>query len=215
MFSKLHWPPMHPVPDFVKEEVIVNNASNICYWACNNQCQIGTLQRFLLSCKMVAPLMVPFHAIPLIMDIFKIWKKEKFWTELAIRFKRRFSNWIQQIFSTSLLALIYLGGTCFYRHYMQRAGVGMTIFSTVNACLAAGFAEASSRRKELALYFFAKWIRSFGNVLAKRDIILYFRHIELAAFTFAWALMAWLYQSQSKALAPIAKSILGFLFGVN
>mmetsp|Transcript_28300 Transcript_28300/g.32419 ORF Transcript_28300/g.32419 Transcript_28300/m.32419 type:complete len:228 (+) Transcript_28300:333-1016(+) len=208
------WPVDHKLPEFLKEYVI-GGRCDLCYYTCNNQCTLAGLQRFLMSCKMVAPLMLPIHLIPFLMDIFKLSKKPNFSKEIYIRFKRRFSNWVQQTFSTSLLALIYMSGMCIYRLITKREMVPMIIGCTLPACYSAGITEVAGRRKELALYFFAKALRCFSNFTAKRGIYLSFRHCDIVGFMFAMGVMASLRKAKGSTLSSIAESVMGFLVGTN
>ena len=155
-----------------------------------HSCEKNTLLKFLQVFNMASKFYIPIHLVPVL-----VFKRDKLVKKPVEVIKNLIVNIIRSclFLSTYVAAFWYLN--CFFKNYRRKTDKVNIILSSFICSFACMF-ELPSRRTELALYMFPRFLESIFLLLEKRGYIQSVANGEVLVFAVAMAIIMYCYQNE-------------------
>ena len=135
---------------------------------------------------------IPIHLIPSL-----IFKTDKFKKNPKIYIKRSLKN----TFMSSMFISAYVAGfwwlACIFRN-IRVSGDKISLIMAGLICSFAVFFEEPSRRTEIALYMFPRFLESFIMFLQKKGLVKSIPNGEVLVFALALSIIMYCYQNEER-----------------
>ncbi len=153
----------------------------------DHKCHVNAIKKFLLVFNMAYKFYIPIHLIPI-----AVFKRQKLTTEPLKILKQLIQNIIKSSLFISLYVSLFWYFICFFKNIRMKTDKWNIIYASFICSFACLF-EPASRRTELALYMFPRFLESLFLFLEKRGYLKSVANGEVIVFALAMGIIMYCY----------------------
>ena len=175
----------------------------------DKSCEWDACRKFMVAFNMAYKFYIPIHGLPTL-----IYKRKRL-TKEPLKITKDF---VYKVFCSSLFIACYISSfwymMCRFKNWRRRTDkINVVISATL--CTFAIFWETKSRRTELALYIFPRFLESLFLFLVKHGYLRTIKNGEVLIFAVAMSIIMYVYQNEPRNIKSSYLSMFKRFFGDN